>query len=123
MWIRTAPGKLKEPQPENPMLPSFALSSVAVSAFALTSGLDWQAKPCAGLTAVPALEEMLPRARAALDIPGTEQVALDPARRCIDIQVRTQGTARLVKLLLRGIEIPREAVDLRVVEPVPAPRA
>jgi hypothetical protein len=105
------------------MLRSIALSSTAVSAFALTSALDTLAKPCTGLTAVPALEEMLPRARAALDIPGTEQVALDPARRCIGIQVRTQGTARLVKLLLRGVKIPREAVDLRVVEPVPAPGA
>ena len=105
------------------MLRSLALSSIAVSAFALTSGLHTRAKPCSGLTAAPALEEMLPRARAALDIPGTEQVALDPSRRCIDIQVRTRGTARLVRLLLRGVQIPREAVDLRVVEPVPAPGA
>jgi hypothetical protein len=105
------------------MLRSFALSSIALSAFALTSALDSLAKPCNGLTAVPALEEMLPRARVALDLPGTEQVALDPARRCIGIQVRTQGTARLVKLLLRGVKIPREAVDLRVVESVPAPGA
>ena len=105
------------------MLRSLALPSIALSAFVLTSGLDALAKPCHGLTAVPALEEMLPRARAALDIPGTDQVAVDPASRCISIQVRTRGTARLVKLLLRGVEIPREAVDLRVVEPVPAPGA
>jgi hypothetical protein len=97
------------------MLRSLALPSIAVFAFALTSGLD-SAKPCAGSTAVPALEEMLPRARAALDIPGTDQVGVDAASRCISIQVRTHGTARLVKLLLRGVEIPREAVDLRVVE-------
>jgi hypothetical protein len=122
---RPRPGRyVEEPQPEKFMLRSLALSSIAVSAFALTtSGLDTHAKPCNGLTAVPALEEMLPRARAALDIPGTEQVAVDPTRRCIGIPVRTQGTARLVKLLLRGVEIPREAVDLRVVEPVPAPGA
>ena len=105
------------------MLRQLALSTLAASAFALTSGLDTLAKPCDGRTAVPALEEMLPRARAALDIPGTEQVALDPTSRCIGIQVRTQGTARLVKLLLRGVKIPREVVDLRVVEPVPAPGA
>jgi hypothetical protein len=105
------------------MLRSLALSSIAVSAFALTSGLDTLAKPCNGLTAVPALEEMLPRARVALDLPGTEQVALDPTRRCIGIQVRTQGTARLVKLLLRGVEIPREAVDLMVVKTAPVPGA
>ncbi len=102
---------------------SLALSSMAVSAFVLASGLDTLDKPCTGLTAMPALEEMLPRARAALDIPGTEQVALDPAGRCIGIQVRTRGTARLVKLLLRGVKIPREVVDLRVVEPLPAPGA
>lgn len=106
------------------MLRSLALSSIAVSALALTtSGSVTLAKPCNGLTAGPALEDMLPRARAALDIPGTEQVALDPTRRCIGILVRTPGTARLVKLLLRGVEIPREAVDLRVVEPVLAPDA
>jgi hypothetical protein len=105
------------------MLRPLALSTIAVSAFALTSGPDTLAKPCDGRTAVPALEEMLPRARAALDIPGTEQVALDPTSRCIGIQVRTQGTARLVKLLLRGVKIPPEVVDLRVVEPVPAPGA
>lgn len=102
------------------MLRSLALPSVVVSALALTPSFDTLAKPCDGSTAIPLLEEMLPRARAALDIPGTEQVALDPARRCIGIQVRTQGTARLVKLLLRGVKIPREAVDLRVVEPAPA---
>jgi hypothetical protein len=37
--------------------------------------------------------------------------------------VRTTGTARLVKLLLRGLEVPREAVELRVVEAQPAPVA
>lgn len=94
---------------------SLGLSFIAVSAFGLTPALDTLAKPCSG-RAVPGLEEMLPRARAALDIPGTDQVALDSTGRCIGIQVRTRGTARLVKLLLRGVEIPREAVDLRVVE-------
>ena len=107
----------------NCMLRTLALSSIAVSALALTPRLETLAKPCDGLTAVSVLEEMLPRARAALDIPGTEQVALDPASRCIGIQVRTPGTARLVKLLLRGVKIPREAVDLRVVEPAPVPGA
>jgi hypothetical protein len=105
------------------MLRSFALPTIAISAFVLTSGLDALSKPCNGLTAVPELEKMLPRARVALDIPGTEQVGLDPTRRCIGIEVRTQGTARLVKLLLRGVKIPRGAVDLRVVEALPAPGA
>jgi hypothetical protein len=105
------------------MLRTLGLSSLAVSALALTPTVDALAKPCEGLTALPVLEEMLPRARAALDIPGTEQVTLDPATRCIGIQVRTSGTARLVKLLLRGVKIPREAVDLRVLEPTPLPGA
>jgi hypothetical protein len=105
------------------MTRSFTLTCVALFAVIITFRSDGSAKPCDGLTAVPALEEMLPRARAALDIPGTDQVALDPARRCIGIQVRTSGTARLVKLLLRGVKIPRSAVDLRVVEPASAPGA
>jgi len=101
-----------------------ALTSIAVAGLAVTAGLDGAVrKPCAGLTAVAALEEMLPRARAALDIPGTDQVSLDAGRRCIGIQVRTTGTARLVKLLLRAVEIPRGAVDLQVVAPPSAPRA
>lgn len=103
------------------MLRSLALPSAA--AFSLTLGLQVLVKPCNGDTAVPVLEEMLPRARAALDIPGTQQVILDHGRRCIGIEVRTHGTARLVKLLLRGVEIPREAVDLRVVDPGPVPGA
>jgi hypothetical protein len=102
------------------MFQSLAVWSVAVVAFAITGGSDALLKPCFGGTAAPVLEEMLSRARAALDIAGTEQVALDPTGRCIGIQVRTPGTARLVQLLLRGVEIPREAVDLRVVETVAA---
>ena len=63
---------------------------------------------------------MLPRVQAALDIPGTDQVAMSSTSRFIGIQVRTPGTARLVKLLLRGIDVPREAVEFRVVEVGPA---
>ena len=105
------------------MLRTTALASTAVAGVAFIAGLDGAVKPCDGRTDVAALEEMLPRARAALDIPGTDQVSLDAGRRCIGIQVRTTGTARLVKLLLRAVEVPREAVDLQVVAPPPAPRA
>jgi hypothetical protein len=105
------------------MLRTTALASTAVAGVALIAGLDGAVKPCDGRTDVAALEEMLPRARAALDIPGTDQVSLDAGRRCIGIQVRTTGTARLVKLLLRAVEVPREAVDLQVVAPPSAPRA
>jgi hypothetical protein len=106
------------------MLRRTALSSVSVTSLALIAGFHATGtKPCDGLTSVTALEEMLPRARAALGIAATDQVSIDPARRCIGIQVRTKGTARLVKLLLRAVEIPRGAVDLQVVAPPSAPRA
>lgn len=106
------------------MLRTPALSSVALWSLALPSAAaatlaatpEGVAKPCDGRTAVPALEQMLPRARVALDLAGTDEVTLDPAGRCIGIQVRSSGTARLVKLLLRGVEVPRSAVNLRVVE-------
>lgn len=98
---------------------SLALSGAALYAVALASSESGVAKPCDGSVAVPGLEGMLPLARVALRIPGTDQVAVDATGRCIGIQVRTHGTARLVKLLLRGVNIPREAVDLRVVETTP----
>lgn len=97
------------------MSSSLATASAAVAAAALTVTAP-AAKPCSGQTSVPMLEELLPRVRTALDLPGTDQVGIDQTRRCIAVQVRTTGTARLVKLLLRGMEVPREAVDLRVVE-------
>jgi hypothetical protein len=93
---------------------SLTLSGAAALALTLTAPLS--AKPCAGGTGVPSLEELLPRVSTALDLPGTDQVAIDQARRCISVQVRTHGTARLVKLLLRGLEVPRETFELRVVE-------
>ncbi len=107
------------------MLRPTARSSVAVASLALIAGLpeNADAKPCDGLTAVAALEEMLPRARTALGLAGTDQVTLDSGRRCIGIQVRTKGTARLVKLLLRAVEVPRDAVELQVVAPPSTPRA
>lgn len=105
------------------MLRSLAFPTMAASICVLGTPLDARAKPCTGRTAVPALEEMLPRARVALDLPGTDQVAVDGASRCIGIQVRSKGTARLVKLVLRGVDVPREDADIRVVEPAAPPGA
>jgi hypothetical protein len=99
------------------MLRPLAIPFVAATLLTVIPPAGALAKPCAGRTAVPALEEMLPRARVALDLPGTDQVAVDGASRCIGIQVRTKGTARLVKLTLRGVDVPREDVEIRVVEP------
>ena len=58
----------------------------------------------------------MPRASVALDLAGTDQVAIDSTGHCIGVQVRSYGTARLVKLILRGVEVPRQAVELRVAE-------
>lgn len=102
------------------MLRSLAVPSLAVLAAVLTTDAHALAKPCGSPVASPDLEEMLVRAHVALDLAGTDRVALDPTRRCIGIQVRTRGTARLVKLLLRGVEVPGEAVDIQVVPPAAA---
>jgi hypothetical protein len=110
---------LENPIPEDSVSRALAFSAATAAAFALAPSTA-VAKPCSGETSVPALEELLPRVSAAFGLPGTDQVAIDPARRCIAVQVRTEGTARLVKLLLRGLEVPREAVELRVVEVTPA---
>jgi hypothetical protein len=93
-----------------------SLALLFASAATLTLTTPAHAKPCTGATSVQELEDMLPRANVALALAGTEQVAIDPSRRCIGVQVRSRGTARLVKLILRSMDVPREAVELRVVE-------
>lgn len=70
------------------------------------------AKPCLPPLGVSA-ETLLDRAQIARRVAGTESVSLD-AGRCITIAVRTPGTARLVELLLRGVEVPAEAVRFQV---------
>jgi hypothetical protein len=97
---------------------SLALLSAAAASLALTTGAH--AKPCSGAASAQELEELLPRATVALGLAGTDEVAIDPTRRCIGVQVRTSGTARLVKLILRSMEVPRGAVELRVAEVNPA---
>jgi hypothetical protein len=61
-------------------------------------------------------EELLPRARVALDLAGTEQVSPGAAPGCVTIKVRTSGTARLVGLILRGMRVPEEAAEIQVSE-------
>ncbi len=70
------------------------------------------AKPCAGSYPAADLERFLPSARLALSLPNTEAVAFEPGDRCIRITVRSAGTGRLVKLILRGVAVPRAAVQL-----------
>ena len=102
------------------MTRTLALTSAAAASLALALTTTAAAKPCSGSASTQELEQLLPRATVALDLAGTDEVAIDPARHCIGIQVRTYGTARLVKLILRSMEVPREAVELRVVEVKPA---
>jgi hypothetical protein len=99
---------------------SLSLASAAVATLALALTTSAAAKPCSGSASVQELENLLPRASVALALAGTDEVAIDPTRHCIGIQVRTYGTARLVKLILRSVGVPRDAVELRVVEVKPA---
>jgi hypothetical protein len=61
-------------------------------------------------------DELLPRARVALDLAGTEQVGPGSAPGCVAITVRSFGTARLVWLVLRGVNVPEEATEIVVVK-------
>lgn len=71
------------------------------------------AKPCTPPVGVSA-EDLLARAAIARKLAGTESVALDASRSCIDIAVRTTGTARLLELVLRGMAVPTEAVRFQL---------
>lgn len=102
----------------SPLAPSLICSGLTGALLLAAGSTSLSAtKPCHGRYSNPELEEMLPRARVALRLPGTDEVALDPARGCIAIQVRSGGTARLVTLILRGVELPRGSVALSVEEP------
>ena len=92
-----------------PILPAAFLALPLAVALAVGSA----SKPCAPPLGVSA-ETLLARAEIARKVAGTERVALDDARSCIDIAVRTPGTARLVELLLRGVKVPPEAVRFQV---------
>jgi hypothetical protein len=65
-------------------------------------------------------DELLPRARVALDLAGTEQVGPGSAPGCVAITVRSFGTARLVWLVLRGVNVPEEAAEILVLKQSPA---
>jgi hypothetical protein len=88
------------------------LSPVALP-LALALALAFQSKPCAAPSGVSA-ETLLAQAELARKLAGTESVTLDESRSCINVAVRTPGTARLVELLLRGVKVPAEAVRFQV---------
>jgi hypothetical protein len=64
-------------------------------------------------------EELLPRARVALDLAGTEQVGPGSAPGCVAITVKSFGTARLVWLVLRGVDVSPEATEIVVIKEPP----
>ena len=98
----------------------FAHTSAAAAALVLVAPTAAAPTPGAGAAGTASLEELLPRASVALALPGTDQVAIHPDGRCIDVQVRTPGTGRLAALILRGVDVPWEVVSIRVVEETPA---
>lgn len=61
-------------------------------------------------------EELLPRARVALDLAGTDRVGPGTFPGCVAVTVRSTGTARLVALILRGMRVPEEAAEIEVSE-------
>jgi hypothetical protein len=97
-----------KPPLQEPIVPLVLLA--ALGAAALGTG----ELKCVG--SGPAGDELLPRARVALDLAGTERVGPGPAPGCVAIKVRSPGTARLVALILRGVHVPEEAVEIQVGE-------
>ena len=61
-------------------------------------------------------DELLPRARVALELAGTEQVGPGSAPGCVAITVKSFGTARLVWLVLRGVDVPPDAAEIVVIK-------
>jgi hypothetical protein len=61
-------------------------------------------------------EELVPRARVTLGLAGTEQVGPGSVPGCVAVTVRSMGTARLVALILRGMQVPEDAAEIRVTE-------
>jgi hypothetical protein len=71
---------------------------------------------CHGGYTVAELEQYLPSARVALQLPSTRRVAVDAERRCLTVTVDGIGAGRLAELVLRGVAVPRDAVLLLVAE-------
>lgn len=76
------------------------------------------ARQCREGYAPEELERYLPRARLTLWLPSTIGVALDEQRHCITVTVADVGAGRLAELVLRGVAVPRQAVLLRLAEPL-----
>jgi hypothetical protein len=84
-----------------------ALSSVALAA-------TLASKPCSD-SSLRLDDADLAHAAVAKGLAGTQRVALDASGTCIDVEVNSYGTARLVALILRSLDVPYQAVRYHVV--------
>ena len=85
---------------------------LALSSLALAATLA--SKPCSD-SSVRVDDTLLAHAAVAKGLAGTQRVELDPTGTCIDIEVNSYGTARLVALILRSLDVPYQAVRYHVV--------
>jgi hypothetical protein len=93
----------------------FSLTSAIL--FGWTAPTFMSAMKCRGGYTVEQLEAYLPSARVTLWLPGTRAVGLDSERRCLLVTVDDSGGKRLAGLVLRGVSVPRRAVQLQVTPP------
>jgi hypothetical protein len=74
---------------------------------------------CHGGYTVAELQQYLPLAEVALQVPGTKAVVVDQQRSCLTVTVDGIGAGRLAALVLRGMAVPRSAVLLLITTPEP----
>jgi hypothetical protein len=74
-------------------------------------------RQCHGAYTVAELQQYLPRAQVALQLPSTRAVAVDAERRCLTVAVEGVGAGRLAELVLRGVGVPRAAILLQLADP------
>jgi hypothetical protein len=72
---------------------------------------------CHGAYTVAELEQYLPRAQVALQLPSTRAVTVDAERRCLIVTVEGVGAGRLAELVLGAVAVPRAAVLLLLAAP------
>jgi hypothetical protein len=95
-------------------MPKLQVHLVAPAVLAVALLAQSTSKPC---TPSPqaAADSLLIKANLAMWIPGTRRVTVDRSGSCLEIDVSTPGTARLVALLLRTMHVPHDAVRFQVV--------
>ena len=74
---------------------------------------------CHGGYTVEELQQYLPLAQVALQLPGTRAVVVDQQRSCLTVTVDGIGAGRMAALVLRGMAVPRSAVLLLITTPEP----